>query len=166
MRTAEEKPAATPAAPAAAAATPPAGQGPPAPDAAGIAFFEQNVRPVLQQRCFKCHSAQAEKLQGGLHLDSRPGWQQGGDSGQVIIPGKPDESLLVRGRYSDDEETQMPPGGKLPESEIAALTEWVRLAPPIPAPLRPGRPKSEPSIWPRSGSTGRISRCRWPRRRR
>ena len=69
------------------------------------------MRPILEQRCFKCHSAQAEKLQGGLHLDSRAGWQQGGDSGPVIVPGKPDESLLVRAlRYSDDEETQMPPG--------------------------------------------------------
>ena len=103
------------------------------PDAAGIALFEQTVRPILEQRCFKCHSAQAEKLQGGLHLDSRPGWQQGGDSGPVIVPGKPDESLLVRAlRYSDDESTQMPPEGKLPEREIALLTEWVQRGAPDP----------------------------------
>ena len=110
-----------PEAPAAAAASP-AG----APDAKGAALFEQNVRPILEQRCFKCHSAQAEKLQGGLHLDSRAGWQQGGDSGPAIVPGKPDESLLIRAlRYSDDEPTKMPPDGKLPEREIALLTEWV-----------------------------------------
>ena len=103
------------------------------PDAEGIALFEQNVRPILEQRCFKCHSAQAEKLQGGLHLDSRSGWQQGGDSGPAIVPGKPDESLLVRAlRYSDDEPTQMPPDGKLPEREIALLTQWVERGAPDP----------------------------------
>ncbi len=100
------------------------------------------MRAVLEQRCFKCHSAQSEKLQGGLHLDSRAGWQQGGDSGQVIIPGKPDESLLVKAlRYSDTEDTQMPPEGKLPDAEIAALTEWVRLGAPDPRTAVSGPPK-------------------------
>jgi hypothetical protein len=103
------------------------------PDAQGIALFEQNVRPILEQRCFKCHSAQAEKLQGGLHLDSRSGWQQGGDSGPAIVPGKPNESLLVRVlRFSDDEPTQMPPDGKLPDREIALLTEWIERGAPDP----------------------------------
>ncbi|HEY1783941.1 MAG TPA: DUF1549 domain-containing protein, partial [Pirellulales bacterium] len=104
-----------------------------APDAQGIALFEQNVRPILEARCFKCHSAGAEKLQGGLHLDSRSGWQTGGDSGPAIVPGKPEESLLVRAlRYSDDEPTQMPPDGKLPDREIALLTEWIQRGAPDP----------------------------------
>ena len=103
----------------------------PAPD--NIQFFEQSIRPLLEQRCFKCHSAQAERLQGGLHLDSRPGWEQGGDSGPVIVPGNPEESLFVRAlSYSDDEEVQMPPEGKLPEGEIALLTEWVKRGAPDP----------------------------------
>ncbi|HTU25883.1 MAG TPA: PSD1 and planctomycete cytochrome C domain-containing protein [Pirellulales bacterium] len=125
-----EKPATPAAAPTNA---PRADAKPAAADAEGIALFEQNVRPILEQRCFKCHSAKAEKLQGGLHLDSRPGWQQGGDSGPVIVPGKPEESLLVRAlRYDDKESTQMPPEGKLPEREIALLTQWVERGAPDP----------------------------------
>jgi hypothetical protein len=64
-----------------------------------------------------------------LALDTREGWQKGGDTGgAVIVPGKPDESLLVKAvRYGDDG-PQMPPkdkGGKLSDGEIAAIVEWV-----------------------------------------
>ena len=50
-----------------------------------VDFFEQEVRPLLVRECYECHSAQSKILQGGLHLDSRPGWQKGGDSGEVIV---------------------------------------------------------------------------------
>ncbi len=63
------------------------------PSADDLQFFEQNIRSLLEQRCFKCHSAQAKTVESGLQLDSRPGWEQGGESGAVIIPGKPEESL-------------------------------------------------------------------------
>ena len=92
--------------------------------AEGIEFFETNVRPLLVARCYKCHSHEAENLRGGLLLDTREGWVAGGDSGPTIVPGDPDASLLVKVvRYKDD--MQMPPDGKLPEREIAALVEWV-----------------------------------------
>ncbi len=54
----------------------------------GIAFFESRIRPVLAQECYECHST-ATKAKGGLLLDTRAGWQKGGDSGEVIVPGKP-----------------------------------------------------------------------------
>ncbi|MBX9791223.1 MAG: PSD1 and planctomycete cytochrome C domain-containing protein [Pirellulales bacterium] len=90
--------------------------------------FEKHVRPILVDRCEACHSGAKGKTSGGLALDTRDGWVKGGDSGPPIVPGKPDESLLIQAvRYHDDG-PQMPPdegGGKLSESQIAALAEWV-----------------------------------------
>jgi hypothetical protein len=89
-----------------------------------VDYFESKVRPILVQRCQKCHGSQ--KREGGLRLDLKSGWVGGGDRGSAIVPGKPEESLLVKAvRYTDDD-LQMPPSGKLPEHEIAALDEWVR----------------------------------------
>ncbi|NBX88756.1 MAG: hypothetical protein EBQ86_01485, partial [Betaproteobacteria bacterium] len=51
-------------------------------DPAGVAFFEQKIRPVLAENCYECHSAKAKKLKGGLYLDSKAGWEKGGDSGK------------------------------------------------------------------------------------
>src|SRR6266446_7197670 len=86
-------------------------------DASGVAFLEQNVRPLLVARCYECHSREAKKLRGGLYLDSQAGWQKGGDSGPALVPGDPDKSLLIKAvRYAD--ELQMPPKGKLSAKEI------------------------------------------------
>jgi len=97
------------------------------------AFFESKIRPVLVERCYECHSA--EKTKGGLALDTKAGWEKGGDSGPAILPGKPDESLLIKAVRYHDEDLAMPPqkkGGKLPDSAIAALTEWVKMGAPDP----------------------------------
>ena len=56
-----------------------------------IAFFEKNIRPLLVEHCYKCHSAKSDKVKGGLLLDSQAGWMNGGDSGEAIVPGKPEE---------------------------------------------------------------------------
>ena len=55
----------------------------------GIEFFEKNIRPVLANNCYQCHSADARNLKGGLFLDSKQGILNGGDSGPVIVPGNP-----------------------------------------------------------------------------
>jgi hypothetical protein len=103
------------------------------PSPADIDYFEQKVRPLLVTHCYECHSAESKILQGGLLLDSRPGWQKGGDSGEVIVPSKPDESLLVRAlRYDKNEYVHMPPKGKLPEAEIAVFVEWIKRGAPDP----------------------------------
>lgn len=86
-------------------------------------FFQESVLPILKQHCFECHSHSTKKAKGGLVLDSRSGWAKGGDSGPAIVPGKPDESLLIKAvRYS---ELEMPPNGKLPANAIATLERWV-----------------------------------------
>jgi len=109
------------------------------PDAAGQAFFENQVRPVLVARCYKCHSQEAENLRGGLLLDSRTGWQAGGDSGPALVPGDADASLLIK-VLSYDGDIQMPPEGKLPDAEIATLREWVKRGAPDP---RDGKPAAK-----------------------
>ncbi len=100
---------------------------------AGLVFFEDHIRPLLENRCYKCHSAKATELHANLYLDSRPGWQKGGDNGPAIVPGKPLESLLTQViGYSESATTQMPPEGKLPASEIALLTKWIEMGAPDP----------------------------------
>lgn len=101
---------------------------------ANEAFFESKIRPLLVTHCYECHSG--EKTKGGLALDTRAGWEKGGTSGPAILPGKPDESLLIKAvRYQDEDDLMMPPrkkGGKLPDSAIAELTEWVKMGAPDP----------------------------------
>src|SRR4051794_31261024 len=72
-------------------------------------FFEKRIRPLLVEHCEICHSAAKGKSSGGLSLDTRDAWQKGGDNGIVIVPGKPEESLLVRAVRYDDDGPQMPP---------------------------------------------------------
>ena len=95
-------------------------------------FFEKKIRPVLVERCYKCHSAQAEKLKGGLYLDSREGILKGGDTSPAIVPGDPDKSLLVETIRYRNPDSQMPPKGKLPDNQIADLVEWVKMGAPWP----------------------------------
>ena len=95
-----------------------------------IEFFERRVRPLLAERCFKCHSAETEVPQSKLGLDSRAGLLQGGSRGPAIVPGKPEESLLVAAvRWQS---LKMPPGGRLEEREIADLVKWVEMGAPWP----------------------------------
>ncbi|MBC7820018.1 MAG: DUF1549 domain-containing protein, partial [Planctomycetaceae bacterium] len=89
-------------------------------------FFKQRVQPLLERRCYECHSHRAKELQGSLTLDSRSGWVKGGDTGSAIVPGKPDESLLIKAVRRTSKDLQMPPNEKLKDEEIEVLVEWVR----------------------------------------
>jgi mono/diheme cytochrome c family protein len=96
-------------------------------------FFEAKVRPILAGHCYSCHSVEEKKSKGDLTLDTRQGWQKGGASGQVIVPGKPEESLLIKAIGYKDADLQMPPKGeKLSDAQIAVLTEWVKMGAPDP----------------------------------
>ena len=95
-----------------------------------IAFFEKQIAPILKQRCYECHSHAFGKAKGGLVLDSRRGWEVGGSEGPAIVPGKLDESLLMKAiRY---ENYEMPPKEQLPANEIALLEEWIKMGAPDP----------------------------------
>lgn len=100
-------------------------------DPKAVRFFEKHIRPLLIDRCYQCHSAEFERREGGLLLDSRPGWKEGGDSGPTIIPGDVEKSLLVKAvRYVGD--VQMPPDGQLSADEKRAIEQWVKLGAPDP----------------------------------
>jgi hypothetical protein len=100
----------------------------PTPEAAE--FFEKRVRPILVEKCQKCHGAKLQK--GELRLDSREGVLKGGANGPAIVPGKPEQSELVRAINYEADGFQMPPTGKLAPESIAALTDWVRRGAPWP----------------------------------
>ncbi|HTL68360.1 MAG TPA: PSD1 and planctomycete cytochrome C domain-containing protein [Lacunisphaera sp.] len=98
-------------------------------------FFEQKIQPILSDNCYQCHSHQADRIKGHLLLDSRDGILLGGNTGPAVVPGKPNDSLLIEAVSYTDEDLQMPPpnhGGKLSAAQIADLTEWVRRGAPDP----------------------------------
>ena len=100
------------------------------PSPAGIEFFENNIRPVLVKHCYKCHSEQTKSPKGGLRLDTRQGLRAGGESGQAVIPGDINESLLIGALRHEDYE--MPPSGPLPDAVIADFERWVEMGAPDP----------------------------------
>jgi mono/diheme cytochrome c family protein len=142
-------------------------------DPAAVEFFETSVRPLLISRCYECHGPDS-KGEGGLRLDSRAAALRGGDSGPAIVPGQPDESLLIDAvRYGDI--FQMPPQSKLPEDEINTLTAWVRQGAPWPGDDLATRPdgdghtdfsEEEKSFWafqpPREPAVPPVRRGDWP----
>ena len=91
--------------------------------AADAEFFEKKIRPVLITHCFECHSGETQE--SGLRVDSLNGLLTGGERGPAIVPGKPDESLLISAiRHSDT--LQMPATRKLPQPLIDDLAQWIR----------------------------------------
>jgi hypothetical protein len=108
---------------------------------ADSAFFEREVRPILIERCYECHSAEG-KTKGGLRLDTRDRTRQGGDSGAALIPGKPEESLLIEAIGYSKHDLQMPPKNPLPPDEVAALRKWIEMGAPDPREDSAGAAKS------------------------
>ncbi|MCC6509154.1 MAG: DUF1549 domain-containing protein, partial [Pirellulaceae bacterium] len=88
-----------------------------------LAFFENHIRPLLHEHCLECHDAETQE--GKLRLDHRLGWQQGGQSGSAIVPGQPEQSLLIQAVRHADKDLKMPPDARLSLEDIALLTQWV-----------------------------------------
>jgi cytochrome c553 len=98
-------------------------------DLAQVEFFEKQVRPLLAENCFSCHGP--EKQRAGLRLDSRDGLLTGGESGPAVVPGRPDDSRLVRAvQHRGD--LRMPPKSKLTDAQIDALSAWIKMGAPWP----------------------------------
>ncbi len=98
-------------------------------------FFEKKIRPVLVDKCYKCHSENAEKVKGGLVLDTREGLLRGGDNGPGVVPGDLKESLLIEAIRYTNKEFAMPPkkeGGKLSDEVIKDFEKWVQMGAPDP----------------------------------
>jgi cytochrome c553 len=93
-------------------------------------FFEKRIRPILVTSCHKCHSASAEKLKGGLRLDSREAVLKGGDTRAAVLPGEPERSLLLEAVRYGNPELQMPPKSRLSDTQIADLAAWIKMGAP------------------------------------
>ncbi|HEU5118039.1 MAG TPA: DUF1549 domain-containing protein, partial [Isosphaeraceae bacterium] len=115
--------------------------------------FETTIRPLLIKRCHSCHTP--GKSKGGLNLTSREGILAGGDSGPAAAPGKPEESLLIEAILYESQ-PRMPPKGKLPDHEIAALERWIKLGLPWPG---ADSSSTEPATGPKSRS--RATQNHW-----
>lgn len=103
-----------------------------------IEFFENKIRPLLVVHCLECHGADQAKIRGGLRLTSRATMLKGGDSGPALIPGKPEESLLISCvRYEDYE---MPPEQPLSDEQIQNLVKWIEMGAPDPRSTESGTP--------------------------
>jgi mono/diheme cytochrome c family protein len=97
-----------------------------------LEFFEKEIRPLLVEHCYECHSVEAGKSKGGLRLDSRAALLDGGDSGPAVVIEEPDSSLLVEAVAYHNQELQMPPDGALRPREIEAIRKWVAMGVPDP----------------------------------
>jgi hypothetical protein len=143
----------------------------------GSEFFEAKIRPVLAQRCYTCHSATAKKLKAGLRLDSVEGILRGGESGPAVVPGKPDDSLLISAIHYEEGGLQMPPKGKLPPEQISDFEAWIKMGAPLPKPaVAAATPATRPSamslaqgrtFWsfqpPREPHVPEVSNAQWSR---
>jgi cytochrome c553/mono/diheme cytochrome c family protein len=111
-----------------------------------VQFFEKHVRPVLAEHCIKCHGA--EKQWSNFRLDSRAAAVQGGDFGVAIVPGKPEESLLIHAvRQSEGADVLMPPKDKLSDKQIADLEQWIRDGAAWPAEVSKTAKYRDPKHW-------------------
>src|SRR5262245_43228213 len=110
----------------------------------GARFFDTQVLPILRAHCHSCHAPRAgHELESGFDLTTRESALRGGDSGPAIdLTNLTDSALLRAIRYED---LEMPPKGKLPQSQIDILTRWVELGAPwgnsAAAATRTGPPK-------------------------
>ena len=87
-----------------------------------LEFFENKIRPIFANNCYKCHSSEAPKLKGGLSLEYRETMLRGGETGPAIVPGDPEKSLIIKAVRYTDPDLQMPPKDKkLSDEQIADL---------------------------------------------
>ncbi len=98
----------------------------------GIRFFREKVEPVLKEACYRCHSEQADEVQGGLLLDSRASLLRGGDSGPALVAGKSGESLLIQAIRHEAGLAMPPNKPKLSQRTIADFVKWVEMGVPHP----------------------------------
>ena len=98
-------------------------------------FFEGKIRPILSEKCYKCHSLESGKSKGGLTVDLAASTLKGGDTGPGLVAGKPEASLIYKAVTYEDKDMQMPPsssGGKLDAQQIADIATWIKMGAPDP----------------------------------
>ena len=112
----------------------------------GTDYFENKIRPVLAERCYGCHSAKLKEPLGGLYADSKDGLLRGGKSGApAVVPGKPEESLLIKMIEGSNKDLKMPPGKPLPAEQIQAFVTWIKMGAPDPRTGGPAAAAEKPA---------------------
>ena len=122
--------------------------------------FQQQVRPLLSNTCFRCHGPDEHERQAGLRLDRRESAVSKLESGKTAIsPGKLDASEIVRRINSTDPNVMMPPPSlnkPLSPADKQALTAWIEQGAEyrehwsFVAPTRPARPVVKLASWPKN----------------
>src|SRR5262249_47743587 len=90
------------------------------------------VRPIRVRECYSCHATTAQKVRGGLLLDSRDGIRKGGDNGPAVVPGDARKSRLLMAIKQKHDELKMPPKKKLADDVIADFEKWIVMGAPDP----------------------------------
>jgi hypothetical protein len=112
-----------------------------APSAEGIAYFEKNIRPLLAANCYNCHSSKLASPMSALMLDTKAGVLRGGKSGvPAVVPGKPEDSLIIAAVKHTANGLSMPPGKTLDPDQVDALIQWIKMGAPDP------RTESAPAV--------------------
>ncbi len=98
-----------------------------------------DIQPILSERCAHCHGVDEATREGGLRLDLRQSALRGGDSGEpAIVPGKPNDSELLRRLTSEDAGEVMPPPddhARLSETQVEKLRQWIQAGRRLRSPL-------------------------------
>ena len=98
----------------------------------GIDFFEAKIRPVLVEHCYECHNSSG-KAKSKLTLDYKAGLLKGGSEGPSIVPGKPEESLLLQTIRHEFEDLRMPKNGpRLDKKVLDDFAKWIAMGAPDP----------------------------------
>ena len=97
-------------------------------------LYTSRVQPIFQANCYRCHAGLNHR--GGLQMDSQAALMKGGHDGVVILPGHPEQSLLVkliRHEGPAGDPMPMPPKSKLSDADISAVETWIRSGAAMPA---------------------------------
>ncbi|MDP6446119.1 MAG: PSD1 and planctomycete cytochrome C domain-containing protein [Pirellulaceae bacterium] len=111
-------------------------------DEKGNRFFEEKIRPLLADKCYKCHGP--EEQESNLRLDSWEGIERGGDTAEDLLGDPAEKGLLMAAVKYELDDLQMPPEEKLDDDEIALLLRWLKMG--APHPDRDGKPSSSPTL--------------------
>jgi len=108
-------------------------------------LYQREIRPLLAQKCAACHGVLRQAA--GLRLDFGGGIHQGGESGPAVIPGSPEQSLLLQKVTASDDTQRMPPAGEgeqLNPQQLELLKTWIAAGAPYPA---DEQPPADPATW-------------------
>jgi hypothetical protein len=96
-------------------------------DPDSTAFFREKIEPVLKAKCYGCHSEQADKVQGGLKLDSRAAVLRGGESGPAVVKGNSRASLMIQAMRHEGGLAMPFQQPKLDNGTISDFVKWIEM---------------------------------------